>query len=131
MEHGVWNEGPRIGCMHSIAGLWPCCVPLTHSGMVHLALLCDYAQRACRRHGIQRWPRRQLLKLSRAIDQINATTTPSDDVEEPGVGAPPKTGESSGLGTMYQDIRAAHVQSSHRAIFWRPEDAAQEACNGT
>lgn len=30
-------------------------------------------QRACRRHGIQRWPRRQLLKLSRAIDQINAT----------------------------------------------------------
>ena len=33
------------------------------------------AQRACRRHGIQRWPRRQLLKLSRAIDQINATGT--------------------------------------------------------
>ena len=31
------------------------------------------AQRACRRHGIQRWPRRQLLKLSKAIDQINAT----------------------------------------------------------
>ena len=30
-------------------------------------------QRACRRHGIQRWPRRQLLKLSKAIDQINAT----------------------------------------------------------
>ncbi|CAL5220105.1 g2057 [Coccomyxa viridis] len=30
-------------------------------------------KRACRRHGIQRWPRRQLLKLSRAIDQINAT----------------------------------------------------------
>ena len=27
-------------------------------------------QRACRRHGIQRWPRRQLLKLSRAIDQM-------------------------------------------------------------
>ena len=32
-------------------------------------------KRACRRHGIQRWPRRQLLKLSKAIDQINATGT--------------------------------------------------------
>ncbi|KAK9807511.1 hypothetical protein WJX72_001214 [[Myrmecia] bisecta] len=30
-------------------------------------------KRACRRHGIQRWPRRQLIKLSKAIDQINAT----------------------------------------------------------
>ena len=40
------------------------------------------AQRACRRHGIQRWPRRQLLKLSRAIDQINATANPAEDVQE-------------------------------------------------
>ena len=38
-------------------------------------MLSSGAQRACRRHGIQRWPRRQLLKLSRAIDQINATGT--------------------------------------------------------
>jgi hypothetical protein len=30
-------------------------------------------QRACRRHGIQRWPRRTLLKLQRALDQISAT----------------------------------------------------------
>ncbi|KAK9842136.1 hypothetical protein WJX84_002759 [Apatococcus fuscideae] len=30
-------------------------------------------KRACRRHGIQRWPRRQLVKLSKAIDQIQAT----------------------------------------------------------
>ncbi len=35
------------------------------------------AQRACRRHGIQRWPRRQLVKLSRAIDQINASGAPA------------------------------------------------------
>lgn len=38
-------------------------------------LIRPIMQRACRRHGIQRWPRRQLLKLSRAIDQIAQTTT--------------------------------------------------------
>eukprot|EP00884_Botryococcus_braunii_P002861 jgi/Botrbrau1/12576/Bobra.0169s0109.2 len=32
-------------------------------------------KRACRRHGIQRWPRRTLLKLQRALDQISATGT--------------------------------------------------------
>lgn len=32
-------------------------------------------KRACRRHGIQRWPRRQLIKISKAIDQIQANTT--------------------------------------------------------
>ncbi len=35
-------------------------------------------KRACRRHGIQRWPRRQLLKISKAIDQIQASTNGQD-----------------------------------------------------
>lgn len=35
-------------------------------------------KRACRRHGIQRWPRRQLLKISKAIDQIQASTSGQD-----------------------------------------------------
>jgi len=30
-------------------------------------------KRACRRHGIQRWPRRQLARLTRAIDQIRSS----------------------------------------------------------
>ncbi|BDA47049.1 probable protein NLP5 at N-terminal half [Coccomyxa sp. Obi] len=46
-------------------------------------------KRACRRHGIQRWPRRQLLKLSRAIDQINATgSVKNADGSTPASGQP-------------------------------------------
>jgi hypothetical protein len=47
-------------------------------------------KRACRRHGIQRWPRRQLLKLSKAIDQINATGTVKG--AEPGAPGTPGAG---------------------------------------
>ncbi|KAK9809776.1 hypothetical protein WJX73_005055 [Symbiochloris irregularis] len=53
-------------------------------------------KRACRRHGIQRWPRRQLLKLSRAIDQIKASTNPEDGEE--GEEVPNPTGQSTGAG---------------------------------
>ena len=41
-------------------------------------------KRACRRHGIQRWPRRQLARLTRAIDQIRSSGGP----EPPQVPAP-------------------------------------------
>ena len=34
-------------------------------------------KRACRRHGIQRWPRRQLARLTRAIDQIRTSGGPA------------------------------------------------------
>ncbi|KAK9868521.1 hypothetical protein WJX84_003456 [Apatococcus fuscideae] len=41
-------------------------------------------KRACRRHGIQRWPRRQLVKLSKAIDQIQATGSAGRQLPMPG-----------------------------------------------
>lgn len=34
-------------------------------------------KRACRRHGIQRWPRRQLARLTRAIDEIRTSNDPA------------------------------------------------------
>ena len=54
-----------------------------------------HVQRACRRHGIQRWPRRQLLKLSRAIDQINQTTTTEPSGSTPKRRSPPEGAPSS------------------------------------
>ncbi|KAK9840618.1 hypothetical protein WJX81_004617 [Elliptochloris bilobata] len=55
-------------------------------------------KRACRRHGIQRWPRRQLVKLSRAIDQINASGAPV----LAGIAAEPQLNGGAGGAAMQQ-----------------------------
>ncbi len=73
---------------HCAARLWPVTCFALHAALptpsptggraVHgLTQSESGVQRACRRHGIQRWPRRQLVKLSRAIDQINASGAPA------------------------------------------------------
>ena len=39
-----------------------------------LGVCATTLKRACRRHGIKRWPRRQLMKLSRALDGVEQVT---------------------------------------------------------
>ena len=63
---------PATACSPPYTSM-PCAKSCCSTKDVGLSQLWPALQRACRRHGIQRWPRRQLLKLSRAIDQINAT----------------------------------------------------------
>lgn len=66
-----------------------CCAACTPRCLLHIVCasrcvrsitgICPTTlKRACRRHGIQRWPRRQLLKISKAIDQIQASTSGQD-----------------------------------------------------
>ena len=82
--------------------------PCLHHCRQSLSNACA-VQRACRRHGIQRWPRRQLLKLSKAIDQINATGTlkKSDSTTADG------EGRTVLLTTMPQNIWASPALLYH------------------
>ncbi|KAK9919128.1 hypothetical protein WJX75_009606 [Coccomyxa subellipsoidea] len=72
-------------------------------------------KRACRRHGIQRWPRRQLLKLSRAIDQINATgSVKNADGSTPPDGLQPLPGPDTRWTALAQLIPGIAVQPDNR-----------------
>lgn len=70
-------------------------------------------QRACRRHGIQRWPRRQLLKLSKAIDQINATTHTDQETEEGAAGQQAPVSKPGVLSSQPSSFGCKHACCKH------------------
>ena len=75
-------------------------------------------KRACRRHGIQRWPRRQLARLTRAIDQIRTSGDPAPPLQ--GVAGQPLRSSSRGRAASEG---AALEHSPHSA----PTSSAEQA----
>ena len=78
-------------------------------------------KRACRRHGIQRWPRRQLARLTRAIDQIRT----SGDTAPPVQGVPDQPVRSTSRGRAASE-GAALVQSPQSAPTSTAEQVVSE-----
>ena len=75
-------------------------------------------KRACRRHGIQRWPRRQLARLTRAIDQIRTSGDPAPPVQ----GVPDRPLRSSSRGRALSE--GAALGHSPRSA---PTSSAEQA----
>lgn len=48
-----------------------------------LGICVTTLKRACRRHGIQRWPRRALAKVSKALEEVNGKGLPLSAVPHP------------------------------------------------